>query len=88
MNYTINFSSGTVNTIPANCTGSVCKNMVEVHPPTVCQSSKDNSTISVSAVNRLGPGQPSVQVSVGQCVCNHLHTVATKGFIVEFLATG
>ena len=69
MNYTIHFSSGTnSSTISANCTDDGCESMVEVRPRTVCQpSSSRDGTVSVSAVNRLGPGPLSQPVTLGQC---------------------
>ena len=65
MNYTIHFSSGANKTRTANCTDSVCEYTVEV-PSTECQSSSEDSMVSVSVANRLGPGQSSEPISVGQ----------------------
>ena len=62
MNYTVHYSSGANETIPANCTGVVCEYMFS----TECAPSSDTRmNLSVSAANKLGPGQPSELISVG-----------------------
>ena len=59
-------SSVTNKTIPAaDCVDSVCR--YEVRPPFVCQSSSGDSTVNVSAINRLGLGPASQPIPVGKC---------------------
>ena len=69
--FTIQYSSGTIKTIKtipaADCVDGVCRYIDEVGPPLVCQSSSGDSTVSVSAANRLGPGPASQLITVGKC---------------------
>ena len=68
VSYTIQNSSGIIKTIPAtDCADSVCKYMDEVRPPLVCQTSSGDTSVNVSAANRLGPGPASQPIPVSKC---------------------
>ena len=67
VSFTIRSSSGTSKTIPATDCVDSCRYSYEARPPFVCQSSSGDSTVNVSAANRLGPGPSSQPIPVGKC---------------------
>ena len=77
--FTIQNSSGTIKTIPAaNCVDSVCRYMDEVRPPLVCQTSSGDTSVNVSAANRLGPGPASQPIPVSKCGYLYIHSYVSS----------
>ena len=78
VNFTVHYSLGDNETVPANCTGDVCEYMFQV-PSTVCPPSRNVSMVSVLAWIRAAFRIDSdrlvlmcVCVYVCVCVCVHV----------------